>query len=67
MFIKIGVLKNLQFYLQNLQKETPTQVFSCEICAIFKNTFFHRTSPVAAFVFSETKQQTWKNIFTGKR
>ena len=29
-------------------KETPTQVFSCEICEIFKNTFFYRTHPVAA-------------------
>ena len=29
-------------------KETPTQVFSCEICEIFKNTFFHRAHPVAA-------------------
>ena len=23
-----------------IQKETPTQVFSCELCEIFKNTFF---------------------------
>ena len=37
-------------------KETPTQVFPCEICEIFKNNFFHRTSPVAAFVFSETNK-----------
>ena len=29
-------------------KETPTQVFSCEICEIFKNTFSYRTSLVAA-------------------
>ena len=29
-------------------KETPTQVFSCEICEIFKNTFFYGTTPVAA-------------------
>ena len=28
--------------------ETPTEVFSCEICKNFKNTFFYRTSPVAA-------------------
>ena len=27
-------------------KETPTQVFSCEICEIFKNSFFNRTPPV---------------------
>ena len=23
-----------------IKKETPTQVFSCEICEIFKNTYF---------------------------
>ena len=28
--------ENLQFY----QKETPTQVFSCKYCKIFKNSFF---------------------------
>ena len=28
--------RGLQLYL----KETPTQVFSCELCEIFKNTFF---------------------------
>ena len=26
-------------------KDTPTQVFSCEICGLFKNTFFNRTPP----------------------
>ena len=26
-------------------------MFSCEICKISKNTFFHRTPPVAVFVF----------------
>ena len=26
-----------------MKKETPTQVFSCEFCEFFKNTFFHRT------------------------
>ena len=34
----------MQLYL----KGTPTQVFSCEICEIFKSTLFYRTSPVAA-------------------
>ena len=29
--------------------KTPTQVFSYEICEIFKNTFFYRIPPVAAF------------------
>ena len=30
------------------EKESPRQVFSCEFCEIFKNTFFIKTSPVAA-------------------
>ena len=29
-------------------KETLPRVFSCEICEIFKNTFFSRTPPMAA-------------------
>ena len=27
----------------SLLKETPTQMFCCEVCKIFKNTFFYRT------------------------
>ena len=30
-----------------IEKETPTQVFSCEFCEIFKNSISYRTSPVA--------------------
>ena len=52
-FFKIGVLKKfanfrwkgLQLFLKT---QTPTQMFSGEICEIFKNTFFHRTPTVAA-------------------
>ena len=33
-----------------IKKETLAQVFSCEFFEIFKNTFFYRTSPVAASV-----------------
>ena len=44
--------------LQNSQENTcarisfliKLQVFSCEFCEIFKNTFFYRTPPVAASV-----------------
>ena len=36
--------------LQLYYKDTPTQVFSCKVCEIFKNTFFHKTHPVAASV-----------------
>ena len=31
-----------------LKKETLAQMFSCELCQIFKNTFLFRTPPVAA-------------------
>ena len=34
--------------LQIYYNETPTQVFSCEYCQIFKNSFFNRTPLVAA-------------------
>ena len=33
-----------------IKKETLAQVFSCEFCEIYKNTFFHRTPLVAASV-----------------
>ena len=31
------------------KKETLTQEFSCEVCTIFKNIFFYRTSLAAAY------------------
>ena len=31
-----------------LKKEALAQVFSCDFCEIFKNTFFYQTPPVAA-------------------
>ena len=31
-----------------IKKETPTQMFSCENCETFKNTFFYRTPLVVA-------------------
>ena len=34
----------------NFIKETQTQVFSCEYCEIFKNSFFYRAPPVTASV-----------------
>ena len=33
-----------------LHIQTLAQVFLCEICEIFKNTYFYRTPPVAASV-----------------
>ena len=31
-----------------IKKETLAQVFSCEFCEIYKNTFYYRTPLVAA-------------------
>ena len=46
MFLKI---------LQNSQENTCVyNIFPCEFCEIFKNTFFLRTSPIAASVFFKT-------------
>ena len=39
-----------------IKNETLAQVFSCEICEIFQNTFFYRALPMAASVF-------WQNTF----
>ena len=36
----------MQLYL----KKSPTQVFSCEYCKLFKNSFFYRTLQVTASV-----------------
>ena len=62
MFFQKGALKNFTIFkrkhvLESLfnkfvsvqaRKETPIQVFSCEYCEIFKNTFFYRTDSVAS-------------------
>ena len=48
-FFKIGVLINFG-RLEGLQlyyKEIPTQMFSCESCEIFLNSFFYKTPPMA--------------------
>ena len=48
-----GVLKNfVDFTWKHLCwsiffDKVPTQLFSSEICEIFKNTYFYRTPPVA--------------------
>ena len=35
-----------------LKKESQAQLFSCEFCGIFKNTFFYRMPLVAASVYT---------------
>ena len=37
-------------------KETPTQVFPCEYCEIFKNTYFEEHLRTAAFVLKDCQQ-----------
>ena len=44
----------LNIYLDSLVGSF--QMFSCEYCDIFKNTFFYRTPPVAASAYSEASQ-----------
>ena len=45
-FIKVSsfleILQNSQenTYVRVLKKETVTQIFSCEFCKVYKNTFF---------------------------
>ena len=46
-----------------LLKKPPTQVFSCEICETFKNTYFHSTLPLAASDFWENMQIFKKSVF----
>ena len=41
-------------FLMKFFIEEEAQVFSCEICEIFKNAFFHRTPPVAASKIRKT-------------
>ena len=42
-----------------LLKKYPTQVFSCEFCEIFKNSFFYWTPPVTASV-TKLREETIK-------
>ena len=47
---RVSFLIKLQVWekKETIKKETLTQVISCEFWEISKNTFFHRTPPVAA-------------------
>ena len=49
-----------------IKKETLAQVFSCEFCEIFKNTFPSRTPPVAASVLVPILKPLATNDFTVK-
>ena len=54
-FLRDQLLENLKIQgtstsSRNSKKETLTQLFSCQLSNIFKNTFFDKTSAVAASV-----------------
>ena len=49
--------------LQLYYKGTPTHVFSCEICKIFKNTYFEEHRWMAA---SDFKKMIFKEKVTAK-
>ena len=38
----------------------PTKLFPCEYCKIFKNSFFYRTPPLAAFDNSNQSKIFWE-------
>ena len=42
-----------------LSKETPTQVFSCGYCKVFKNTYFEEHLRTAASVRKQRKNVFW--------
>ena len=61
---KVAVLKNFakftgKYLCQKVDaysffnKQTLAQVFLCEVCKIFKNTFFYGTTPVATSGISD--------------
>ena len=49
--VGVPFIKTCQLTACNFIKKTPSQVFSCEVCEILKNTFSYRTLPVAPSVF----------------
>ena len=55
MFFKRGVLKNFAILTGVLEYSTPVleslsnKVAGLQVCEIFKNSFFHRAPPMAAF------------------
>ena len=66
LFNKVSGLLSLQLY----QKETPTQVFFCEIYEIFKNIYFEEQLLMTAFesflkVVQLTSENYLLNTFKG--
>ena len=65
MCLSIAFYKHSQENTKDLLKRDPKLVFSCEYCKIFKNSFFYRNLPVAAFgsqSVSLSKMQKFKEF-----
>ena len=68
MFLKIGVLKNFANFTGKhlcwslFLIETPTQVFSCKICEIFKNFFLQNTSGCFWKHINEDRTTPYSNV-----
>ena len=46
-----------------IKKRLYHRCFACEICGIFKNTFFYRTAPVAVSALATASQKKKKKTF----
>ena len=44
----LSLNKERYYVTKGIKKETPTQVFSCEYCKIFKNSYFKEHLQTAA-------------------
>ena len=51
--------------LQLYQNQTPAQVFSCEYCKIFKNTYFEEHLLTAASDFTTTENSRKPLVLSG--
>ena len=47
-----------------IKKRTPTQVFSCGVCKVFKNTYFEEYLRTTAFVVSFSWHLCWSLFLT---
>ena len=56
---RVSLLIKSYFNKGFIKKETLAQVFSCEFCEIFKNTFFYRIPPLAASVLNPCGKLFW--------
>ena len=73
-FCEKGVLKNFakftgkhlcqSFFVNKVAGLKPAQVFSCEICKMFKNTFFHRIPSVAVLIIWRPSKK--EHLFDGR-